>query len=329
MNFVTKSIGRSLARGIASIFAASLVVAGAHAADFPERQIRIIVPYTAGGPTDAVIREMAPVAAGFLNGHQPLVDNKPGGGTVIGSQILHTAAPDGYTIGVINDQLTTNELLLSNIPYKYTDFDFIIGTTYQSIAIVVRSEVPASNLDETLAWLKDKGSSLSYGTWGPGSQAQLAGERLGELMGVKFVHVPFAGSGPAAVALLGGHLDFALLDVASVFQHVKSGKLKILAVTTVGRPAVLPNVPRLADKFPGFDMFTWNALAVPKGTPPARIQALADGLRKTLQDPKIVKSFNDRGITIWPLNSKEVTDRLQQDYRNAKEIIEKRGIRLE
>lgn len=329
MNFVTKSIGRSLVLGIASIFAASVIVGGAHASEFPDRQIRIIVPYTAGGPTDAVIREMAPVAAGFLNSHQPLVDNKPGGGTVIGSQALHTSAPDGYTLGVVNDQLTTNELLMGKLPYKYTDFDFVIGTTYQSIAIVVRSEVPVSNLDETLRWLKEKGSSLSYGTWGPGSRAQFAAEQLGGLLGTKFIHVPFAGSGPAAVALLGGHLDFALLDVASVFPHVKSGKLKIMAVTTLGRPTILPNVPRIADRFPGFDMFTWNALAVPKGTPAARIQVLADGVRKTLQDPKIVKSFNDRGITIWPLNAKEVTERLLEDYRSANELIKTRGIRLE
>ena len=236
---------------------------------------------------------------------------------------------DGYTIGIITDYLVTNELLLPSVPYKSTDFEFIIGTTYQSIAIVVPAALPVSNLDETLQWLKEKGNGLSYGTWGPGSGAQLAAERLGEYLGVKLVHVPFPGSGPAANALLGGHLDFAMLDVASVYQYVLAGKLKIMAVTTVGRPAVLPNVPRLADKFPGFDMFTWNALAVPKGTPPARIQALADAFRKTLQDPKIVKSFNDRGVTVWLLNPKEITERLQQDYRNVKLIVEKHGIRVQ
>lgn len=304
-------------------------VGAAAAADYPQRPIRWIVPFAAGGPTDVVVRIVASASGEALNGHKPLIDNKPGGATVIGTQALNAAVPDGYTIGSVTDNLSINELLLAKVPYRFNDFEFVSGLIKMPMVLAVRSDLPVSGLDSTLGYLTENASKLSYGTWGAGSGAHLAAERLADLMGVNFVHVPYPGSAPAMNALLARQIDFVILDLASVLPHALAGKAKIVAVTSAERTPVMADTPSLAERFKGFDAFAWNGVAAPRGTPAAVVEKLKTTLHQVLRHPEIVRNLNERGMTVWAADPAALKRRLEDDHRDAKAIILKRNIRLE
>lgn len=306
-----------------------LPAAFAQSDTYPDRPIRWIVPFAAGGPTDAIARVIAHALPQQLNGTSVAIENKPGGATVIGTQAMSTANPDGYTIASLSDNLAINELLLPKVPYKFTDFEYVAGLIKMPMVLALRSDLPPSNLQETLQYFKENNGKLSYGTWGPGSGAHLTSERLADLLGVNFVHIPFQGSAPAINALLAKQIDFVVLDLATVLQHAKTGKVKIVAVTTKTRSPSVPNAPALAEVFDGFDAFTWNGVAAPKGTPQSVVRKLTAALHQTLRQPQVQKDLQERGMTIWASDAQELKSRLFEESRTARQTIEKRGIRLE
>lgn len=306
----------------------ALLVGAAHAQAYPTRPIRWIVPFAAGGGGDTTARltgrEMEKLIA------QPLViENKPGASTIIGVQALLASPSDGYTIFSGNDSLATNLYLIDKLPYKLDDLVGISVISKSPLALVSRPDFPVQDLAGALQHIRNNPGRLSYGTWGIGSTSHLTMETLLDRIGGTMIHVPFGGSAPALLGMMGGQMDIMFMDVGTSAQYVRAGKLKMWAVSTKERNPAFPDVPTLAEAaLPGFEMYSWNGVLAKKGTPPHVIKTLSQAIQSVLAKPDFRKDQIERGNVPWGSTAQELDALLLANARSAKEIIEKRGIRL-
>lgn len=291
MKFSIEQALKSRAHLLAAIAASCMLAAPAAYAVFPEKPVRLVVPFSPGGGTDIVARSLGAEMSKDL-GQPVIVENKPGAGTIIGTDAVAKSAPDGYTMVVSTVAHSVNPSLMAKMPYS-TEKDFapIILIARSPNILVVRADSPYKSVKDILAAAKASPGKLTYASNGIGTSAHLSGELLKHLAKVDLVHVPYRGAGPVITDLLGGQIDIYFSTAAAVGGHIDSGKLRALAVTSAERSAGHPDVPTVAEAgVPGFQFDGWYALFAPAGTPPAIVARLNASAKKAA----LSKYFRDK-----------------------------------
>lgn len=290
------SISRRSMLQIAAIAASTCFLLRAGAAQ-PVSPLRIVVPFAAGGGTDLIARLLADDMARSL-GRTVVVDNKPGAGTIIGTDAVAKSPPDGNTLLMATFAHAVNPALQVRLPYD-TDKAFaavaLVGTSPN--VLVVRPDRPWRTVGDVLQAARANPGKLTYGSFGNGTSAHLAGALFAELGKVQLTHVPYKGSGPAITDLLGGQIDMMFTTVASVAQHVAAGKLRAVAVTSATRSAAWPNIPTIAESgVAGYQTESWYGLYAPAGTPAAVITQLHAAVQKAVQADTFRRRVADEGL---------------------------------
>ncbi len=278
---------KKMTRRAAGALALAMVASSAWAQDFPSRSLKLVVPYAPGGGADSVARIVAKKVA--ENVGQPIViENKGGAGSIVGTDLVAKAEPDGYTLLLgQSGPISINPAVYKTLPYDpVKDFAPITMTTAYPYILVVNSESPAKTLQEFVALAKSKPGALNYGSTGVGAANHLVAELFASKAGLKMTHVPYRGTALAVGDLVSGQLNVVFGDPISVLPHIKSGKLRPLAVTSLERSPVAPEVPTVAESgYPGFEALAWHGILAPARTPPAVIQKLNAEFVKALADP--------------------------------------------
>lgn len=315
-----------------SVMVSVLVLAGvsAQAQQFPTRAIRAIVPYAPGGSTDVVMRVIAPHMSQML-GQQVVVENRPGGSSTIGLDIAAKAAPDGHTLGIANITFSANPSLISKMPFN-SERDLLPVSFMSLVTLVmaVHPSVPAQNLKELIALAKARPGALNYASAGNVSANHLATERFSAATGIKMTHVPYKGGGPAVIALLSGETALLFATIPSSVQHIKSGKLRALGVSSLKRSVALPDVPSVAEAaVPGFEANEWNGALVANGTPRAAIDRLHQSIAKAMQMPDVRERIIALGAEPVGNSPEEFGAFLKREFGVWAKIIKDVGIRVE
>lgn len=281
-----------------SICAALLVLAAATASaqGYPNKAIRMIVPYPPGGGADITARPIAQMLSERW-GQPVVIENHGGASGMIGADMVAKAPPDGYTIMVsASAEMALNVALFSRMPYDpVTDFAPITLATMTPMALVVHPSIPITSLNEYIAAARAKPGSMAFGSVGAGSVHHFAGEWLKMLTSVDILHVPYKGSGPLIIDLLAGHVPSGFATLLPAMQHVKSGKLRALAVTTQTRVPLLPGVPALSETLPGFDITQWNAVWAPAATPKDVLDKLSAEITRIVQSSEYKTRMLEQG----------------------------------
>lgn len=270
--------------------------AAAHA-QYPNRPIRLVVPYPPGGPTDFVGRAVSAKLTELL-GQQIVVDNRPGAATVIGSDLVARAAPDGHTLlfGTGGGTFLA-PLILPQVPYDpHKDFAPVAMLVMSPQVLVVHPSVGANSVKELIAVAKARPGQLNYSSVGTGTAPHLGGELFKSLAGVNIVHVPYKGTAPAMIDLIAGRVQLAFSSIPTVLAHVQAGRLKMLGTGGAKPSPALPGIPPVADTVPGFELVTWYAIFAPAGTPATIVNRLNGEIAKVLKDADIQKRFGEQGL---------------------------------
>jgi len=287
---------RALLTGLTSVAATSLAGPRARAQQYPQRPIRVVVPYAAGGASDIVARLVA-AAMGEKLGQSLFIDNRGGGASIIGTQAIATAAPDGYTIGVVDSAFTINPSLFgTKLPYdtkkNFTPISLLART---SLLLVVSESLPVSNVKELIALAKSKPGTLSMATAGLGTAVHLGCEQFRQETGIDVVPVPYRGGGPSIIDLLGGKVDFTFSTIPTVLEHVRGGKLRALGSTT-GRIAQLPDVPSMAEVgLPTVDAAPDFGIVAPANLPEAILAQLGTVAQAALKSDDLRRRLDEIG----------------------------------
>ncbi|MGZ8268533.1 MAG: tripartite tricarboxylate transporter substrate binding protein [Burkholderiales bacterium] len=266
---------------------ASSLAAGASAQTYPAKPVRIIVPYAPGGSTDVIFRLLAP-RLGEILGQQVIIDNRPGAASTIGHEIVAKSPPDGYTVGVNNIAYGANPAIYRKMPFD-SEKDLLPVTLVSIVTMVasVHPSIPARSIKDLLALAKAKPATLTYGSAGNGSANHLATERFAHMAGIKLVHVPYKGGGPAVVSIVQGETSLLFATIPSAIQHFKTGKLVALAVSSAKRNSALPNLPTISEAgVRGYEAIEWQGIVVPAGTPQNVIRTLYQAIAKAAQVPE-------------------------------------------
>lgn len=296
-----------LCRCLLSLAIVVFTVTGAFGQDYPNQPIRIIVPYTAGGSSDYVGRTVGAKLQENL-GRPVVVENRPGGNAVIGTELVAKARPDGYTLLVAGfSVLAANMAMYKNLPYDtLRDFAPITNVQDSQIVVAVNPKVPVNSIKELIAYAKANPGKLNYGSAGVGNTLHLAGEMFCLTTGVKMTHVPYKGASQALTDLLGGSIQLMFDLPQTPLSNIQAGRLKALAVTGEKRLDVLPEVPTMAQAgVPEYNFATWTGLVAPANTPPAIVDRLFKEITKALNQPAVRDSFAKQAMVVKPNESPE------------------------
>lgn len=313
----------------AAIATAAILATGtAWSQDYPTKPIALVVPFAAGGPTDILARAIS-VPMGKALGTPVIVDNKPGAGGTISATLVAKAAPNGYTFLIHHNGMATAPALYRKLKYDpLTDFEYVGQVADVPMTLIGRKDLPANNFPELLKWLKENRDKVNLAHAGLGAVSHLCGLMFRQAVGVDLTTVPYQGTAPAMVAILGSQVDLLCDQTTQTLSHIKSGAVKVFAVTVPKRLASLPDTPTLDEAgLKGFEVKVWHGIYAPKGTPPAVIQKVNAALREALKDPNTVRRMTELGVDIVPeskqtpesLHSwlKEETERWGPVIRNA------------
>lgn len=295
----------------------------------PGRALTWMIPYPAGGGTDTTARMLAKPLSEAL-GQPVVVDNRPGGGTGIGAAFVARANPDGLTIGTLDaGTVTVLPHIQDKLPYQWDkSFSYIGGIARYPWVLVINPKVPARNLQELIALAKTRPGKLSFGTPNPKGGAYLNMERFQEVAGIKLLHVPYKGDAPGIQDLLAGQIDMYLANTLAILQHVKAGKLKAIAAGRLQRLPSMPDVPTFDEQgLPGFQTYTWQALAAPAGTPPEVINRLNAELNKLLTTGETARMLTEMGVEPFPTTPAQIAELARHDWVANKPLIERLGLR--
>ena len=300
------ALPRRLAARLALIAMLVGTAVAARAEDYPSRPVRIVVPFGAGGPTDVYSRAIAEELRKSL--HQPFVmENRPGAGTTIGTEIVAKAAPDGYTLLMVSGTQAVNETLIAHKQYRLMrDLVAVAPLIESDLVLVVHPSVQAKNLAEFLALARAKPGTINFGSSGPGSNYHMAGELLKNLTGIDIVHVPYKGSTGARTDILSGQIQMLFNSVPTMAPMVKAGLVRALGTSGNVRSAILPDVPTIAEAgVPGFHATLWVGFMAPKGTPPAIVEKLNRAIGAVASRPDIKAAWEKQGATPLTMSSGE------------------------
>jgi tripartite-type tricarboxylate transporter receptor subunit TctC len=280
----------------------ALVIGSGHvmALDYPTRPVRWIVPYPAGGSTDILARIIGQYLSERL-GQQIVIENRPGGGNNIGTEAAVHAAPDGYTLLLVNPAHGINATLYPKLPYNFVrDVAPVAGLIRVPNVMEVNPSVPAKTVAEFIDYAKANPGKINLASSGTGTSVHLSGELFKSMTGVQLTHVPYRGSAPALTDLIGGTVHVMFDNMPSSISHIQGGKLRALAVTTAQRSQALPDVPTVAETVPGYEASAWFGMSVPKGTPAEIIEKLNREVNASLQDPKVKAKLAELGGVEMP-----------------------------
>ena len=322
-------------QGWAPVLAAALALAccAAGAADqqaYPNKPIRLIVPYPPGGTTSTFARLVGQRITESW-GQNVIVDNRPGGNTVIGTEALAKAAPDGYTIMFMDSAHVINPSLMPYLPYTaIKDFSPIATLASTELMLTVHPSVPANTLAEFIAYARTKPAQLNYASSGTGSVSHLSTELLNMTSGVKLVHIPYKGAADALVAVVGGHVTMYFAAPISAIPHIKSGRLKAIAVPGNARLTALPNLPTFEEAgLPGFSSRNWYAVLAPGGTPRPIVNKLSAEIRRILMLPETRERLVGMGMDPFISSPEQFTELMYSDMAKFAKIIKNANIKLE
>jgi tripartite-type tricarboxylate transporter receptor subunit TctC len=309
---------------VASVLSASI----ASAESFPSRTVRIVVPFTAGGANDGVARAMADRLAKKW-GQSVIVENRPGGGTTMGTRAVIEAAPDGHTL------LFTSSSSLVVTPHT-TGLNFdplidlapVILAVNISPAMAVGNHTPANSVAELIAYAKNNPGKLTYASAGTGTYSHVAAEYFKLLAGIDMLHVPYGGTSPALTDMLGGRIDVYMVAIG-VFQDLeKAGKLKLLAMGTETRHPDRPDLPTISETVPGFGIDVWFGFSAPARTPPTVLDKLHADMAEILQDQSFVNSFvRPQGFTVISMSREAAIAHVKSEYERWGKIVEAVGLK--
>ena len=285
-----------LAAALLATGAAFATLGGASAADtYPTRPIRWVVAYPPGGTTDILARLTAQYLTEKL-GQQVLIDNRPGAGNNIGTELVAKAAPDGYTVLLVNPANAINATLYTNLNFNFLrDLDPVAGLVRVPNVMEVTNSLPAKSIPEFIAHAKANPGKVILASSGAGTSVHLSGELFMSMTGIKMTHVPYKGAGPALPDLIGGQVHVMFDNMPSSIEFIRSGRLRALGVTTAARSAQLPNVPTVAETVPGYEASAWFGMGAPKGTPAEAVNKLNRLINEALADPKMKARFAELG----------------------------------
>lgn len=299
-------------------------------APFPNQPVRWLVPFAAGGGSDAAARIIGEEMTRLLK-QQVIIENRPGGNTLIATQALMSAKPDGYTfMSASNDTLTINPHLMK-VPYQVdSDFEYVaLFATFPTL-LVAKKDFPADDAKQALDYIRKNGPSINYASYGTGSVAHIGMEMLLGRLGTKANHVPYKGGAPAVQDMVGGNVDMMMDVIPSSVPHVKSGNLKALAWTGKNRNAALPDLLTLQEAgIAGFDFYSWQGIVAPRGTPAEVVQALSAAFRTVLSSPQVREKLEARGIDATYLDGAAFHKLAAAGSAEMKKVILATGIKLE
>jgi len=299
--------------------------------DWPTKPIRFVIPFPAGSFADITMRIMQQKLVPLL-GQQIVVDNRSGASGDIGTEILFRAAPDGYNFGIAtNSTHGVSPALNPNLPYNaVNDFAMVSLIGAAPYVLITSPQLPANSVKELIALAKAKPGGLSYASAGPASLAHLAGALFSQMAGVQLTEVPYRSSAQSVLDTSEGRIDLQFGTMGPVLPHVKSGKVKALAVTGLKRAAVLPDVPTLDESgLSGFEASLWLAVVAPGKTPPAIIERMNREVKKVLADPDVVAALKLQGIEATPTTPDELRARIEHDIAKWRKLAQETGITME
>ena len=299
----------------------------AHAQKYPERPLRLIVPFSPGGTSDLVGRLLA-ARLGDEIGQTVVVDNRGGGGSTLGTGIAARAAPDGYTLIVSHIALAINQTLYSKLPYRaLTDLAPVSKLGVAPSAVVVNNKLPVKNMKDLITLAKKEPGKLNYGSGGVGSSGHLSVALLEHVAGVKFTHVPYKGGGPSVAATIAGEVHLSIPVMASAANHAKAGRVRLLAVTSARRSQAFPDVLTAQEAgVPGYVYETWFGLFAPAGTPKAIIAKLNQATVKVLGMTDVRDQLFSQGVEADSSTPAELAKTLREDTATWAKIIKSAGI---
>lgn len=296
------------------------------ATSYPARPIRLIVPFAPGGPNDVLARYVGEKLARRI-GQQVVPDNRPGGGTVIGTQLAAKASPDGHTLLMVSVSTAVNPTLKKALPYDtLKDFVPVIQLAASPNVLVVNASVPVKSVKELIALAKSKPGEIAYGSGGTGTATHLAGELFCVSAGVKMIHVPYKGTGPALVDLLGGRIAWMFGPIVPMTPQLKAGSLRALGVSSLKRSPVLPDVPAVAETLPGFEATSFYGIFAPAGTPKAVVSKLNAEIAALLRTPDTREYLESLGAEIVADTPEEFRARFVAEVNKWAKLIKEIGI---
>jgi len=312
------------------IGAAAGNTATAVAQEYPAKAIRIVVPYSPGGGLDVVGRPIAQKLSESF-GQPVVIDNRPGGGTTIGTTVVAKAPADGYTLLLTLSALTISPSLYPNLPYDpVTDFSPVIWIGTTSYLLSVHPSVPANNVKQLIALSKSMPDKFSYSSPGNGTDPHMAAELFKIMTGVKWTHIPYNGGGPAAVAVMGGQVGLTFLPTSVGTPFVTAGKLKALGISTAKRSTLLPELPTIAESgVPGYEAEAWSGILAPAGTPKEIVAKLNGAIAKIVHTPEYKALLEARLVEPVGSSVEQFSNRLRDDVAKWRKVVREGGIKTE
>ncbi|SFX92967.1 tripartite tricarboxylate transporter substrate binding protein (plasmid) [Paracoccus ferrooxidans] len=321
---MTASITRRLLLGAAM----ALGLAGAAAAEYPDRPITLVIPFAAGGSTDVVGRIVAERMSQEL-GQQVIVQNVGGAGGSLGAGQVAKADPDGYTILMATVAThALNPLILKQKPYDpVADFAPVSLLVLVPNVLAVNPELPVNTVQELIDLAKAE--PLAYASSGNGTPLHLSGELFKAMAGVDITHIPYKGSGPALTDVLGNQVPIIFDNLPSASGHIASGKLRALGVTTAERAPSFPDIPAIAETLPGYETYTWNALFAPAGTPPEAVEALNKAALAAMADPAVAERMKEFSATIVASTPEELAEHVKAEMAKWEPVVRDANVSLD
>jgi tripartite-type tricarboxylate transporter receptor subunit TctC len=296
---------------------------------FPSKPIRIVVPFTPGGPNDILARMIGQRYTAAW-GQQTIVDNRPGGGTVIGSDLVAKSAADGYTLLMVSTSHAANPSLMPKLPFDtLRDFTSVGQAVSSPNVLVVHPSIPARTTRDLVAIAKARPGQITFASGGSGAATHLAGELLKIMSGVDMTHIPYKGAGPATIDLISGQVTWMFGTILPTLPHVRAGKLRALAVSGKQRTAVLPEVPTVAEHVPGFEASSWYGVFAPAGTPAEIVVRLNQEMARALTPPDVRQRLAAEGTEVVAGSPEEFTALFRAEVAKWARVIRQSGIRLE
>jgi tripartite-type tricarboxylate transporter receptor subunit TctC len=310
-----------------AVLLTALLALPAAAQTWPDKPVKIVVPFGPGGPADVYARVLGQALTEVFK-QQFIVENKPGAGAVIGTDIVAKAAPDGYTLLMMSNTHTTNETLLKNKPYELLrDLVPVAPVNSSDLVMVVHPSVPAKTLQEYIALAKAQPGKLTYASSGPGTPYHMAGELFKSMSGTDILHVPHKNSGDARNDVMGGHVQMMFDAVTAMKGSIDAGQVRALATTGDKRSTVLPNVPTVSEAgVPGYEATIWLGIMAPKGTPKAIVDRLNQEIAKVIATPAIKEAWAKQGAVPMTMTPDAFGEYLKRDITKWANVIQKAGI---
>ena len=320
-------MNRILAGALVSFLIPLLGQGFAYAAEYPNRPIRIVVPFPAGGGADTVARLVGQkLTASF--GQQMVVDNRTGAGGIIGTDMVAKANPDGYTLCLTFVSHAINPFVYVKLPYDTVrDFAPIAFLAVSPNAVTVTPSFPAKSIKELIALAKAQPGKINYASAGVGTNSHLSGEMLNFMAGIELVHIAYKGGPPANAAVLAGEAQLTIPSLEVSMPLITSGRLRAIAVTSANRAAVLPDVPTVAETLPGFESLAWYGVLAPVGTPRAVITRLTTEIEKILRMPDVIESLSKRGADPTYKDPAQFADYINSELKRWGDTVKAAGLK--